>query len=139
MQGGDLSNKVSPAIVIDVDKLIVKAKTAGPFKIGHELAEGATKVLNALFSLDLSVYLLCYRFKQPLADQVEKFLEEHYLPYTRFYWYTKTSAERELDEVITLPNVTHYFRHNSFPERVTIRSAGKAIMIDNIMEVSHYL
>jgi hypothetical protein len=136
MLKGNISNEWSKAIVIDVDGLVIQPKVVGPFKLREELTEQASKVLHGLFKYDLSVYLVYNRKYTGASERVQKLLEDHYLPYTRFY---SVTSPAELDDVVNQSHVIRYFLHNSLPDRITMISSGKAVMIENLMEVSQYL
>jgi hypothetical protein len=98
MKGGDISNQFAPAIAIDVDDLIIKItkpKTIEgiPFR-AKRLIDSTGSIygwLHRIFSTEYSIYIVCIRESKKEAVQIEEFIDEMMIPYSRFIKLTDSS------------------------------------------------
>lgn len=132
MKNGDISNQFASAIAIDVDDLIIKVtkpKTIFGRKT-MELLPGVTSLLHRLFRADLSIYLTVIRENVKEAKEIEDFLDELYLPYTRLY---KLKTLQGLHHLLELPHLTTYY-YKDMKHSPPIGSAGKAVRMETLQE-----
>lgn len=136
MKGGDISNQFAPAIAIDVDDLIIKItkpKTIVGIPLGRTLIEiqpGVSTLLHRFFSTEVSIYLICIREDKNKALEIQEFLDEHYLPYSRFY---KITTSLKLHDILNEPHLTAYY-YRDMTHKPPLGTVNKAVRVESILE-----
>jgi hypothetical protein len=140
MLNGDIDNKLSPAIVIDIDNLIIqKSNEKIPFYVvgkqnrinyeveHYEVSEDIYPLLEYLFYKDISIYFFAHR-EEFYREQLEKLLND--LPYTRLYLGGKVKRENLLKR-----KHIHWYFYND-PEHASMLSKNKERWIQHWSEIS---
>ena len=126
MEKGELSNKMAPAIVIDIDELIIeipedKSITDRVNMVANKLGEtlsierlsrmevnsyrvkrGVYDILESLFYQDIMIYLFAHR-PDSYRDGLERLLSD--LPYTRLY----VGDKRDREEILGRRHIKYYY------------------------------
>lgn len=140
MERGDISNKPAPAIVIDIDNIIVEApKITISEKFGkrfdmskmevdfYKVNDKIYPLLERLFYRDISIYLFAHRpswYKEALEEKLEDLL------FTRLY--VGGIAKREA--LLRRQNV-HWYYYN-LPEHGSILSKEKERRVEKWNQIS---
>lgn len=138
MEGGDISNKPAPAIVIDIDGIIIDVprfrfrgfgKHFNPAKLEVDLYTVNDKVyplLENIFYQDIAIYLFAHRpdrYKKALEDKLGDFI------YTRLF----VGGIREREALLKRRNVHRYYYH--LPEHASFLSKSKEKRVEKWNEI----
>lgn len=142
---GDISNQWSPAIVIDIDDLIIEVpkesvleslgRVVAKNKLNlaqldvrrYKLKKGIYPLLENIFIKDIAIYLFAHRpthYQEPL----EKLFQD--LPITRVY----TGGVKEREEVLSRSHVHWYYYNHR--EHASILSKHKERWVEAWNDIS---
>jgi hypothetical protein len=94
------------------------------------LIPGVSGWLHRIFSTEYSIYIVCIRESKKEAVQIEEFIDEMMIPYSRFI---KLTDSRLLHNILELPHITTYY-YRDMTHKPPLGTVNKAVRVESILE-----